>query len=340
MKVFTRIAAAALIASAFVAAAPRAEAHYESTFFPMHVGNEWVYQHDGFAANGQTTRVYCDSSWTSSVTGNIYFRLRNLDGNYHWLRQTSAGRIYEYPGTLLCSRLHAEVGWTWTRDVDTSGTHGGDFCSDGVIAEMVSTSEQIIVPAGRFDTVHIRYRSRCSDAGFADEWFARGVGLVQRQTHSIGGPQFLVLKSAKISGRTIPSYPVRLSVSTDQPEYWENHMPTIGGPPQLGPEITINVDMRPVANQSVVINYTDPVNEWNIDVIDANGNGVWMNPRSRVMAPAGGVNKTIPVTGKQGTFKFQLPYGTAPGTYRVRATAATNTLTPTVETTFSYGWAM
>ena len=61
---------------------------------------------------------------------------------------------------------------------------------------------------------------------------------------------------------------------------------------------------------------------------------------SAVMAPAGGVNKTIPTTGKQATFKFQLPYGTAPGTYRVRARAATNTNTPTVETTFSYGWAM
>ena len=57
MKLITRIAAIAAVASAFAAASPRAEAHYESTFFPMHVGNEWVYEHGGFAANGQYGRA-------------------------------------------------------------------------------------------------------------------------------------------------------------------------------------------------------------------------------------------------------------------------------------------
>ena len=104
MKLLNRIAAVAAVAAGIAAAAPRAEAHYADTFFPLHVGNEWVYEHGGFAANGQTTKVTCDSSWTSSTTGNIYFRMGYYPGVIAFAAAVLGG-IGNLKGALLGGML-------------------------------------------------------------------------------------------------------------------------------------------------------------------------------------------------------------------------------------------
>src|SRR5687768_16852237 len=118
MNVISRIAALATVVGAFAVAAPRAEAHYENTYLPLHVGNEWTYTMSGrFVQPGTEKKVTVDASWVDSTTGFIWFRTRNLQGNYHWLRQTSVGRVYEWQNRQWY-RLGAGPGYPWSMTVD------------------------------------------------------------------------------------------------------------------------------------------------------------------------------------------------------------------------------
>jgi hypothetical protein len=177
-------------------AAPEAEAHYENTYFPLHVGNEWNYS---FADGRDALTVTVDESWVSPVTGQIWFRLREYNGDSHWLMQSAAGRVFEWPARQWY-RFGAAAGSSWTMSI---APRDSIPCSNGARLEVVSRNETLKVPAGTFSTIHIRYSSSCRDAGITDEWFARGVGLVQRSQRSGKDPVVIMLERAVISGRSV-----------------------------------------------------------------------------------------------------------------------------------------
>jgi hypothetical protein len=294
---------------------------------------------------GTEKKVTVDASWVDSTTGYIWFRTRNLQGNYHWLRQNSVGRIYEWQNRQWY-RLGAGPGYPWTMTVDESGTHGSIPCSNGARLEVVSRAEALTVAAGQFSTIHIRYSTSCADVGVTDEWFARGVGLVKRAETSFAGPIFWELRSAKISGRQIGGQQalpaVKTLVEMGQPDYWENHMPGFGTRPTEGPEITIRTTIHSFTSNDAVVNFTD-YNTWDITVTDPSGNVVWSNPKNRAMAPQGGVNRTYTAAGEVVDHTFRFPFGTAQGTYQVKAkllhSSRTSPAIPEVTTSFTYGWA-
>src|SRR5439155_17425574 len=190
------------------------------------------------------------------------------------------------------------------------------------------------------------FTSQCADAGITDEYFAQGVGLVKRVEESIAGPREMVLESATISGRSIggtqppPAQGVMtLGVSTDQPSYYENHMPGPGPRPTRGPEIKVTVSAKPQSGHDETVTFTD-YNTWNVTISDAGGSVLWTNPKIMAPAPAGGVSRTIPAAGDSATFSVTLPYGTAQGQYTVRAIwlATQPALHPTTAN-FQYDWA-
>lgn len=342
MSVFTRIAAAVAVVGSFALAAPAAQAHYENTYFPLHVGNEWTYQKSGFAWQG-TQKATVDASWVDATTGYIWFRTRSYNGNYHWLRQTSISRIYEFSNRQWY-RLGAGPGYPWGVALDASGTHGGAPCYDGSTAEVVSRNEQVTVPAGTFSTIHVSYRNQCADAGITDEWFAKGVGLVKRAEQSIGGPRYLELTGAKISGRTIglgssTTPPVRVVVQMPQRDFYENHMPGPGPRPTQGPEITVQAIVHPTTSRDVTVNFPD-YNMWDVSVTNPDGTVVWQGPRIMAPTPVGGVNKVIPVAGLTADHKFRMAFGAKQGTYTVKVKFLGNGATyPEQTTTFTMGWA-
>jgi hypothetical protein len=134
--------------------------------------------------------------------------------------------------------------------------------------------------------------------------------------------------------------PVAISVSTDKPEYWENHMPGPDPKPTLGPEIKIYAAVKPVvAGQPVTLTFVD-YNIWDIQIINPDGEVVWTNPKLEAPAPEDGIKRMIGVDGSKVEFRARLKFGSKPGTYTVKAKLLVKGDVPAdVTTTFNYGWA-
>jgi hypothetical protein len=340
MRLLPKLAALATLAGA-LAAAPRADAAYESTYFPLKVGNVWNYAVSGpQTANATSAAVTVDASWRSPVTGQTWYRIRGYNGDLHWVMQTSAHRVYEWQ-TQLWYRLGVAAGPrnAWTMQISDDAAHGAIEGSKGAKLEIVSRDEQLTVPAGSFDTIHIRWTTGVADAGVTDEWFAQGVGLVQRQESRIWGAQLTVLQNAIVSGTYVGSKAQeQIAVQTDQSSYTENHMPGPGPVPTQGPEIKVSLTVTPLGGVDRTLNFTD-YNVWSVVVYDGSGHSVWVNPKIMAPAPSGGLNRTIPAAGRTDVLSVHLPYGSDQGTYTVHAQLLVSKDAPTEVTTFfQYGW--
>ena len=304
-------------------------------YFPLAVGNEWTYVRSGQVIYNQTILVNVTAKMQPSGSTVVYYQLNNFNGQAHWVTQ-SAGIVSEYPGNLWYM-LNGDVGQSWTMSINTSvpGVIPG---SNGAVIQVISRNETVTVPAGTFTAVHLRFTTGISDAGITDEWFAPGIGLVKRVESSIAGAVTTVLTRAVVNGIVIDKPLVAISVTTDKPIYWEDHMPgTI--PPAFGPEIKIFCTVKPLNNLSTVLNFSD-YNVWDVSVINPNGVVVWTNPKVLTPAPVGGVNRTIPGAGETTEFRLQLPYGSMQGKYLVVARLLVSSNAPApAYTNFQYSWA-
>ncbi len=341
MSILTRIAAAVALAGSFALAAPAAEAQQvvNSQIFPLRVGNKWSYNR---TMAGPLT-VSVDAIWTSPIDGITWRRIRQWNGNYHWVRLNAQNRVYEWPNKIVY-RLGAGPGYPWPMDL---AQNGGEIpCSTAAtMCEVFTRNATVTVPAGTFSgCIGVRFRGHCADAGLSEEYYARGVGLVKRVEQSFTGPRTTELVSATIDGKKIGvsatvNPPMRVVAEMAQPDYYENHMPGPGPRPTQGPEITFRAIVHPTISQDATLNFPD-LNVWQLQVVNPDGAVVWQNNRLMAPAPVGGVNVVIPVAGRVDAFKFRFPFGSKAGTYRVKVKLLANGNYPQVETTFSYGWAM
>jgi hypothetical protein len=317
-------------------------------YFPLSVGNEWTYL--------RTSRVITEKLLVN-VTGKmqppgstaVFYQLNNYNGKAHWVRQTPTGIVHEYPSYIDASAevvaeypylwylLNAEVETSWTMHIDTN-VPGVIIGSDRALLTVLSRNEIVNVPAGIFNTVHIRFQTGVCDAGITDEWFAPGVGLVKRMETSLIGPITTELVKAVIDGVVIENPLVTTSVTTDKPIYWENHMPPIPTPPAYGPEIIISCTVKPISGQPTILNFKD-YNVWDVSIINPDGKVVWTNPKIMAPAPIGGVNRTIPGSGETTKFSARLAYGSMEGKYKVVAKLLVSKNPPADAVTyFDYAW--
>jgi predicted outer membrane repeat protein len=144
-------------------------------YLPMVLDRQWTYASDTdtmviaiLDSTHMGDDVYYDvnewfpmESWMTSL---------RVAGNRLWARQdTSELMIYDFSGYQ---------GETWTIDP------GNEYASTAV---MVDFGETVTTPLGTYeDCIHI-YREIGSDFAYA-EWFADGVGLVQRDVITLTGP--------------------------------------------------------------------------------------------------------------------------------------------------------
>ena len=68
------------------------------------------------------------------------------------------------------------------------------------------------------------------DAGISSEYFAGGVGLVQRVLNTIAGPRTIQLVSASVGPSELPVTSYGVEVSLDRPVYYNNLMPPVIAP--------------------------------------------------------------------------------------------------------------
>ncbi|HET8541461.1 MAG TPA: hypothetical protein VFL83_16410 [Anaeromyxobacter sp.] len=162
------LAALACACAGAPAAPPPARAQSPADFFPLAVGNEWVYRDESPALPAERR----------GATRTVRILERTKDGYY---RDNERGELRADPDCvhdrarrLLCAPF--ELGKTWASVVSVSSTER---------YEIAAVGEAVTTPAGRFDgCVRVRAHNRASRTTdhVLEITYAPGVGPVRIET--------------------------------------------------------------------------------------------------------------------------------------------------------------
>jgi len=197
----------ALVAAMFVLAnAAQAKDHpVIRDYFPLQVGNEWLYTADSFEVGAmvhpqpQLVRVVCGHEQDG-------MRVCSID-NYGFGAMDGTLSFYSCGCNLFELGDTGQVGCWYNfasqPDFPVSLPLLGSDCIHGLQGRAVEGGP-VTVPAGTFNrTITIVYTTRpCEDAGWVSETFAAPVGLIQRQELTFAGTIVWQLQWATINGFT------------------------------------------------------------------------------------------------------------------------------------------
>jgi hypothetical protein len=214
--------------------APPMSAHAADVpqYFPLEVGNRWVYERKGPIGAERWGAAVVDR--VTPPGGESYVVLDGYLGPRRLVRSTPRSAVFEFdpdgPADHLWYRLDAHVGAAWHMQLEPVPTLGPIAdCVSGSRVVLASRTEVVTVPAGTFSgVVRLDFSSPCADAGIDSEWFAPGVGLIRRHETSFAGLVVSELVSADIADLTLPRLLYASSLSLDRPVYINNLMPPIG----------------------------------------------------------------------------------------------------------------
>jgi hypothetical protein len=204
------------LAATFCAAATSSFAQTE--YFPLQVGNQWVFQVSGRIG---ADPVVLDIPQSQTVNGREYFMLRSSQESTRWLRMGDDGTLYS-----AASPGGPESVWHVF-----STAEGGSYqtsinpCNQTAVVE--SKSYKVTVPAGDFvNALRITYPgANCADAGLVADVYAPYVGLIQREFTTLLGAQTWKLSYSRTGGVTVLSGPEQgFSFTLDQTTYTGNFL--------------------------------------------------------------------------------------------------------------------
>lgn len=192
----------------------------EPDYFPLEVGNQWIYR-----SSGATATV-----WTLEVTakrdagGHAYFELHGLPGGPALVRKNESGSLVLYDPQEKREKtwvaLGAAPGEAFRSEIDA--------CS---ATALISSREAVArVPLGEFHNgLEVAYQiAGCADAGLQSEIFLPDVGLLQRRQMTIVGPQTFDLIYARLGGFTVLSEgEVSFAATLDRSVYRPGEMLTV-----------------------------------------------------------------------------------------------------------------
>ncbi len=189
---------------------------FAQDFFPLHVGNQWIYRTTAFGARNQAITVV-DIPRTEAIGDQTYSVVRGFEDGPALLRiGADNGTLYRYNETTKAEEVWAVFS---TKEGDTYRT-AINPCNQ--TARVESRSAKTTVPAGEFwNALAIRYpAANCADAGLDSEVYAPYIGLVERTSVTIAGPRRMQLIYARVGGVTVLSAPeVSFTVALDQASY-------------------------------------------------------------------------------------------------------------------------
>ena len=201
-------------------------AHDGPAFFPLEVGNEWVYSDGASSFTVQVLRETLEANRMKYFEVSGYFPHDTV--KVRKLRRGPLGQILEYNPVgvdYLWYRFgNFRVSWRF----DT----GDDIpCITGSRVSIGDVGATVNVPAGIFErTLRLDFAAICMDGGIVSEYFAGGVGLVQRVLNTIAGPRTFQLVAAHVGASELPAASYGIEVSLDRPVYYNNLMPPIIDP--------------------------------------------------------------------------------------------------------------
>ena len=184
-------------------------------YFPLHVGNQWVYRQVGRVGGAP---VVVDIPRTETFNNQTYSVVRGLGESTLYLRMAENGTLFAYdPETRqegVWAAFSTPEGERFRTVVDP--------CSN--TAFMQSRNARVTVPAGEFtNALKIHYpAANCADAGLSADAFVPYIGLVERESITIAGPRYLRLVYARVGGVTVLSEPeVGFGLTLDKQQYGE-----------------------------------------------------------------------------------------------------------------------
>jgi len=182
-------------------------------YFPLQVGNQWVYRPTGRVAGDPQV---VEAVQAGQFGGRTYTQLRGWFGSV-WVRTAEDGSLYAYDAAGGTEKL-------WTSFGQAPFTSGVPPCDQP--ARVVSTAARYSGPIGSFsNALQIDYSAGgCADAGLEQDLYLPWVGLVQRRTTTIAGPVTYDLVYARLGVTEISAPERAFTVGLDQAVYSGNRM--------------------------------------------------------------------------------------------------------------------
>jgi hypothetical protein len=266
-RFFKRVAAAAcglLFASALAAQTPQ--------YFPLEVGNTWLYKATTIIGTQplqlSTTYQSMRVSGTERIGDQEYFDVSYF-GRDVLLREDAATRnVFVYDrGTGAESTwvpLGLPVGTSFSSTIDPCSPHG----------QIVSRTGAIGVPLGAFtDEVQVMFQNSCNDAGITTQYYAPNVGLIRQDQSSFAGPVFYRLIYYRVGDRTAAVPEVSFTTAVDSPAYVPGNL------------LAARLTLRNSGTDAVNLHFPSG-QSFDLKILNDNGEAVytWSSDKSFVMA--------------------------------------------------------
>ncbi|MBK5290714.1 MAG: hypothetical protein JJE04_03335 [Acidobacteriia bacterium] len=182
-------------------------------YFPLHVGNQWVYRVTGVAAGGP---VVVDIPRSEVFDGRNYALVRGFAEGDAYLRMEADGTLYRYD-----AQTRSESVWA-VFSTPVGGSYKTSINPCNQTARVESREATVTTPAGEFgNALTLSYpAANCADAGLTGEAYLPWIGLVQRTATTIAGPRTMSLAYARVGGVTVLSEPeASFSLALDRTQY-------------------------------------------------------------------------------------------------------------------------
>ena len=262
-------------------------------FFPMDMGQQWVYDDKSTETIVSFKKIEIPLEQSQDGYENrLTIHLFEFD-SYQKEPRTFyrvGQKIFEWTGnnSRLWYDFGAEIGSSWSiswSKIDVGLTSVRDWrlsdLNEGAIMTLVEKNVSIKTPLGEFSNCyHFRLtRPTVSDAGYVDEWFAPGVGCVQRVWDTIAGPR--QQKLLRIIRHEPLEQAYRIDVRLDKTIYFE------------GENIEIEVTVLNWSDKEITLNFPTSLQvDYHIDTqYNFSDNHMFLEAESSVIIPARDVHK-------------------------------------------------
>ena len=208
------------VAAIGVSAAPLQAAGAE--YFPLQVGNQWIYQTSTRFFNGPATVVNIPGKKAFGSTS--YFIVEGLAHETLYMRSDDSGKLFVYDERTGGEAQYAD----FATAVGGSYRTSADPCN--ATANVLARDAKLTTPVGEFtNALHVEYpAANCADAGLGDDYFVPYIGLVKRQGVTIAGPSSTELVYARIGDVTVlTAAELSFSMALDKAVYDVNGIPQI-----------------------------------------------------------------------------------------------------------------
>ena len=258
---------APLLAAAALAQAPPRIRFSTHPYFPLAVGNEWVYVQRGRVAGDPVT---FQITATNQFNGISYYQITGYAEQPAWIRYNVAGELVQYDPSGGAEKLWypfaAPDGFSFRSGVPAP-------CLQNAILR--TRNAEIRVPAGTFSPVlAVEYQpGPCADAGYSEEVFVAGIGLVRRTAITIAGPRSFELTWARVNGTVISGSELSFGVALDKPVYFADFMPPVD-PARSIPVLTARLTVRNTGPQPVILQFNSG-QRYDLVIRDAKGDQIY-----------------------------------------------------------------